>query len=156
VIQPALRSREFNRLLAAQGLAFPVGHCPTVHLSGFLLNGALGGNSNAWKPGCFSIEAARVVTADGSVLTASEKQNKQNADLLWAVRGAGPGFFGVVTEFSLRVYPAPAAITSSNYYCRLEHVEEVGAWAAGAAQAAERGRARHLYCGGASCDRRSM
>jgi len=44
------------------------------------------------------------VLPDGSVLVASEKQN---VDLLWAVRGAGPGFFGVVTEFSLRVYPAP-------------------------------------------------
>src|SRR5262249_24971841 len=101
VIQPTIRSREFNRLLAAQGLAFSVGHCPTVPMSGFLLNGALGWNSNTWGPGCFSIEAARVVIADGDVLVASEKQNP---DLLWAIRGAGPGFFGVVTEFSLRVY----------------------------------------------------
>jgi FAD/FMN-containing dehydrogenase len=131
VTQPAVRSRDFNRLLAAQGLAFPVGHCPTVPLSGFLLNGALGCNFNAWGPGCFSIEAVRAVTAEGSVLVASEKHC---ADLLWAVRGGGPGFFGVVTEFSLRVYPAPAAITTSNYYYPLERVEEVGAWVTGVAR----------------------
>jgi FAD/FMN-containing dehydrogenase len=131
VVQPAIRSREFNRLLAAQGLAFPVGHCPTVPLGGFLLNGGLGWNLNTWGPGCFSIEAARVVTADGSV---QEVNERTNPDLLWAVRGAGPGFFGVVTELSLRLYPAPRAITTSNYWYPLESVEEVGAWVAGVAR----------------------
>jgi FAD/FMN-containing dehydrogenase len=126
-IQPAVRSREFNRLLAPLGLAFPVGHCPTVPMSGFLLSGGLGWNSNTWGPACFSIEAARVVAADGSVLVASEKQNP---DLLWAVRGGGPGFFGVVTEFSLRLYPLPGAITTANYFYSLDQVEDVGAWAA--------------------------
>ena len=33
----------------------------------------------------------------------------QNADLYWAARGAGPGFFGVVTRFHLRTLPAPGA-----------------------------------------------
>jgi FAD/FMN-containing dehydrogenase len=30
----------------------------------------------------------------------------QNSDLYWAVRGAGPTFFGVVTRFHLRTFPA--------------------------------------------------
>jgi FAD/FMN-containing dehydrogenase len=126
VVQPGISSREFNRSLAARGLAFPVGHCPTVAMSGFLLNGGLGWNFGGWGPGCFSIEAAKVVMADGNLLSASEKENP---DLLWAVRGAGPGFFGVVVEYSLRLYPAPAAITTSNYYYPVARAEEVGAWA---------------------------
>lgn len=126
VIQPAVRSRDFSRLLAARGLAFPVGHCPTVAMSGFLLNGGLGWNCNGWGPGCFSIDAAKVVMADGNLVSASETQN---SDLLWAVRGAGPGFFGVVTEYTLRLYPAPAAITTSSYSYPLERAKEVGAWA---------------------------
>jgi FAD/FMN-containing dehydrogenase len=126
VIQPAIRSREFNRLLAERHLAFPVGHCATVPMSGFLLNGALGWNFNAWGPGCFSIEGAKVVTADGNLVVAS---GQRNPDLLWAVRGAGPGFFGVITEYSLRVYPEPRAITTSNYYYPLRCAEELGAWA---------------------------
>ncbi|MGH8014117.1 MAG: FAD-binding oxidoreductase [Candidatus Binataceae bacterium] len=126
VIQPAVHGREFSELLAAQGLAFPVGHCPTVAMSGFLLNGGLGWNFNARGPSCFSIEAARVVTADGRLIAADERQN---SDLLWAVRGAGPGFFGVVTEYILRLYPAPSAITTSNYCYPLERAKEVGIWA---------------------------
>ncbi len=131
VIQPAVSSRDFNRRLAAEGLAFPVGHCGIVPMSGFLLNGGIGWNFNAWGMSCCSIEAARVVTADGRLVAASEKEN---ADLLWAVRGAGPGFFGVVTEYTLRVFPAPRAITTSNYYYPVELADEVGAWAGGVAR----------------------
>ena len=126
-IQPAVTARDLNRRLAAQGLAFPVGHCPTVSLSGFLLNGGLGWNFNGWKPACFSIEAAHVVTADGNLVVANEQQN---ADLLWAIRGAGPGFFGIVTQYVLKLYPVPGAITTSNYYYPLQCATEVGAWAA--------------------------
>ena len=85
--QPAITGRELNRQLAAHGLVFPVGHSPSVPLSGFLLNGGLGWNFNGWGPACFSVEAARVVLADGSIVVANEKQH---ADLLWAIRGAGP------------------------------------------------------------------
>jgi FAD/FMN-containing dehydrogenase len=131
VIQPALRGDEFNRLLVERELAFPVGHCPTVRMSGFLLNGGLGWNFNTWGPACFSIEAAKVVTADGNRVVASENENP---DLLWAIRGGGPGFFGVVTEYSLRLYPLPRAITTNNYYYALDRLEEIGAWAGGVAR----------------------
>jgi FAD/FMN-containing dehydrogenase len=126
IVQPAITGRELNRMLSAQGLAFPVGHCPSVPMSGYLLSGGLGWNVNNWGPACFSIEAARVVTAAGSLVVASEKEN---SDLLWAIRGGGPGFFGIVTEYSLKAYSAPATITSSTYYYPLERIEEVGQWA---------------------------
>ena len=131
VIQPAATSRDFNRRLAAEGLAFPVGHCPIVPMSGFLLSGGIGWNFNTWGPSCLSIEAARVVTADGNLIVASEKEN---ADLLWAIRGAGPGFFGVVTEYTLRVYHAPGGIMTSNYYYPLELAGELGKWMGGVAR----------------------
>jgi hypothetical protein len=44
---------------------------------------------------------ATVVTARGDILTAS---TTENADLFWAIRGAGCNF-GVVTEFVLRLHP---------------------------------------------------
>jgi FAD/FMN-containing dehydrogenase len=116
--------------LAPHGLAFPVGHAPTVSLSGFLLNGGLGWNFNKWGPACFSVEAARVVLADGSVVVADQEHH---SDLLWAVRGAGPGFFGVVTEYLLKLYPAPRAMRASTYFYPLQRLEEAGVWAASVA-----------------------
>jgi len=126
IVQPATVGRELNRMLNAQGLAFPVGHCPTVPISGFLLNGGHGWNLSEWGPACFSVEAAKVVTADGALVVASEKENP---DLLWAIRGGGPGFFGVITEYTLKLFSAPASITSSSYYYPLDCIEEVGEWA---------------------------
>lgn len=129
-VQPAVTGRELNHHLAPRGLAFPIGHCPTVPLSGFLLSGGLGWNTNTWGPACFSVEAARVVTADGSLVVANQEQH---ADLLWAIRGGGPGFFGVVTQYHLKLYPAPRAITTSTYCYPLQLIEEIGAWAASVA-----------------------
>ncbi len=74
-IQTAVTGRELNSRLSAHGLAFPVGHCSSVPLGGFLLNGGLGWNSNTWGPACFSIVAANVVTADGRLVVANNEQN---------------------------------------------------------------------------------
>jgi FAD/FMN-containing dehydrogenase len=131
VVQPAVTSRDFNRRLAAEGLAFPVGHCPTVPMSGYLLNGGIGWNFNAWGPSCWSIESVRVVTADARLVVASDHEN---AEILWAVRGGGPGFFGIVTEYTLRVFSAPGTIFSSIYCYPLEDCGEIGEWAAGIAR----------------------
>lgn len=127
-IQPAIRSQDLSRMLEAQGLAFPVGHCPTVPLGGFLLNGGLGWNSNAWRPGCFSIQAAHVVTANGELVVANAEHN---AELFWALRGAGPGFFAVMTKLFLKLYPMPRAITTSQYFYPLSCAQELGAWFSG-------------------------
>ena len=51
-----------------------------------------------------SVEAIDVVTADGELVRADEQQN---TDLLWAARGAGPGFFGIVTGFHVRLQRRP-------------------------------------------------
>ncbi len=51
---------------------------------------------------------ATVVTADGSILTASETENP---DLFWGIRGAGSNL-GIVTEFVLELYPQRATVYS--------------------------------------------
>jgi FAD/FMN-containing dehydrogenase len=85
--------------LAARGRAFPVGHCPAVGLGGYLLQGGQGWNGRRMGWACESVVAVDVVTADGALV-------RDDADLLWAARGAGPGFPGIVTAFHLQTCPA--------------------------------------------------
>jgi FAD/FMN-containing dehydrogenase len=127
-VQPAVTSSKLAEALAAQGLAFPVGHCPSVGISGFVLSGGLGWNSGAWGPACMSLQAIDIVTPDGELVHANENQN---AELLWAARGAGPGFPGVVTRFHFALHPLPRAITSSTYVYPLSELEAVADWASG-------------------------
>jgi FAD/FMN-containing dehydrogenase len=66
-----------------------------------------------------------IVTADGEKVLASREQH---ADLFWAARGAGPGFFGVVIAFHLKLYPLPASILGSTYCFPLSQAGAVGDW----------------------------
>ena len=124
--EPVVTNRYLARQLAGHGLAFPVGHCPCVPLSGFILNGGLGWNAGEWGISCFSLLSVDVVTADGNLVTASETEN---TELLWAARGAGPGFFGVATKYRVRLYPLPKAITTSTLMYPLGKLPEVVEWA---------------------------
>lgn len=69
----------------------------------------------------------------GSVLTADGAQihcdADNHADLYWAARGAGPGFFGVVTSFYLKLYPRPATCGTSVYVYPFDLADEVFTWA---------------------------
>lgn len=127
-VQPAVKSSELAEALAAQGLAFPVGHCPSVGISGFLLSGGLGWNSGVWGPACMSLQAIDVVTPEGELVHADEDRKPE---LLWAARGAGPAFPGVVTRFHLELQPLPRAITTSTYVYGLSELDAVAEWASG-------------------------
>jgi FAD/FMN-containing dehydrogenase len=54
---------------------------------------------------------------------------RSNSDLYWAARGAGPGFFGVVTRFHLRLHPWPKVAMTSVYLYPAELLEEIFTWA---------------------------
>ncbi|MGI8784844.1 MAG: FAD-binding oxidoreductase [Acidobacteriota bacterium] len=124
-VQPGVFSGTLMENLAPHGLAFPGAHVPGVRLSGFLLNGGLGNNYRTWGPSCARIEAIEVVNARGEFIRADRKQNQ---DLFWAARGAGPGFFGVVTRFHLKLAPLPRAILSSTMTYGVKDIDKVAAW----------------------------
>lgn len=126
VVGPGVRGDDLLATLAEHGLFFPAGHCPGVALGGYLLQGGFGWNGRVHGPACMSVEAIDVVTATGELVRADESQN---ADLLWAARGAGPGFFGAVARFHLRLYPAPRHIANGVYFYPLDALDEVFGWA---------------------------
>jgi FAD/FMN-containing dehydrogenase len=125
-LQPGLRGTDFNRALRKLDLFFPTGHCMTVGLGGFLLQGGFGWNSRLWGPACASVTAIEVVTPDGELARADATQN---ADLLWAARGAGPGFFGVVTRFEVKLQRRPKIMMRSDYLYPIDVLDEVLRWA---------------------------
>jgi len=124
-IQPGVRSLELVTAARSKGLSFPVPHCPSVGLPGFTLGGGIGWNyAQHGGVSTHSIVGAEVVTADGRLLYATPDENP---DLYWAVRGAGPGFFGAVTRLDLALYPAPKAIAASSYIFPLSELSTVTA-----------------------------
>jgi FAD/FMN-containing dehydrogenase len=93
---------ELTPFLAERGRFFNGGHCPSVGIGGFLLQGGQGWNQRGWGWGAESVVAVDVVTADGELVRCDETENP---DLYWAARGAGPSFPGIVTKFHLATRP---------------------------------------------------
>jgi FAD/FMN-containing dehydrogenase len=91
----------FNDATHAHGLATTGGIISTTGIGGLTLGGGIGYLSRGFGLSCDNLLSAEVVTADGGVLTASERENE---DLFWAIRGGG-GNFGVVTSFEFQVHP---------------------------------------------------
>ncbi|WP_082099377.1 FAD-binding oxidoreductase [Demequina maris] len=116
---------ELAPFLAERGRAFPGGHCATVGIGGYLLQGGQGWNGRAKGWACESVVAVDVVTAEGEHLRADAEQN---SDLYWAARGAGPGFPGIVTRFHLQTYPEPEVLWHDTWTFRLDDAEAVIHW----------------------------
>jgi FAD/FMN-containing dehydrogenase len=106
-VQPGVTWGELNRETQLYGLAVTGGLISTTGIAGLTLGGGLG-----WLMGKFGLAtdnllSARVVTADGPTLTASEQENP---DLFWGLRGGG-GNFGVVSSFEYRLHPVGPTVT---------------------------------------------
>ena len=122
-LQPGLWSEQLIREAGKQSLAFPAAHCPTVALGGYLLGGGAGWNHAHWgSVACYSIKSADIILAGGKKVTASPDSYP---DLFWAVRGAGPGFFGTVTRFELQLYSLPRAIYTNIYISPIDDLQRV-------------------------------
>ncbi|EQL30579.1 hypothetical protein BDFG_06971 [Blastomyces dermatitidis ATCC 26199] len=124
-VSPSTTARALNEYLTARGRMFQVGHCPDVGMGGFLLAGGMGWNCNNWGWSCEKILSIDVVTAGGALIRADARQN---SDLFWAARGAGPGFPGVVTRFHLRTRPAIKEVRLSRYVYAMKDYHAAFSW----------------------------
>lgn len=79
----------------------PVGSCPSVGVVGAALGGGFGIHGRLHGLTCDALVSASVVLASGQVVA-----TEGEPDLLWALRGAGGGNFGVVTTATFRTAPA--------------------------------------------------
>jgi FAD/FMN-containing dehydrogenase len=93
---------EVNDALQNHGLAATGGFVSVTGVSGLTLGGGFGWLVRKHGLALDNMISAKVVLANGEVVTASAKENP---DLFWAIRGGG-GNFGVVTSFEFRVHPA--------------------------------------------------
>lgn len=125
VVGPGKRGDVLLSELMDRGLFFPVGHCEGVRLGGYLLQGGFGWNGRKLGMACQNVLAIDYVDAEGVIRHASETEN---AEMLWAARGAGPGFFGVVLRFHLRLSPRPGFVGLTGCAYPVERADELFGW----------------------------
>jgi FAD/FMN-containing dehydrogenase len=104
----------------AFGMATPSGFISTTGVAGLTLGGGIGYLSRAYGLTIDNLLSVDMVLADGSFVQANEKEN---ADLFWAVRGGG-GNFGVVTSFQFRLHPVKTVYAGPTFW-PLEQTTEV-------------------------------
>lgn len=101
-----LNQLEAVTTLAKQNLAVTTGSEGSVSVCGATLGGGLGPLNRWLGMACDSLMAAEVVVPSGHDCAEVIKADLQHhADLLWALRGAGNGNFGIVTQLTYKVYP---------------------------------------------------
>ncbi|MBL5972679.1 MAG: FAD-binding oxidoreductase [Candidatus Leucobacter sulfamidivorax] len=123
---PATKGGEvLSPYLEERGRFFNGGHCPSVGIGGFLLQGGQGWNQRGWGWAAESVVAVDVVTADGELVRADAEQN---SDLYWAARGAGPSYPGIVVRFHLQTRPKFGALAHTVHGYELEDFTEVMTW----------------------------
>ncbi|OQE34236.1 hypothetical protein PENCOP_c025G08944 [Penicillium coprophilum] len=91
---------DVDSALDAYGLATVGGTVNHTGVGGLILGGGHGWLTAKYGLTIDNLISAQIVTADGSILEASELHNP---DLFWTIRGAGAQI-GVVTRFTSRVY----------------------------------------------------
>lgn len=123
---PGVIGSRINAELKPHSLIIPTAHHPSPGIGGFCMNGGFGWNSRLWGNGAAQIMAIDVVTADGELIRADAKHN---TDYLWAARGAGAGYFGVITRMQLRCHPLPPVIKTSVYSFHEDAADELFTWA---------------------------
>jgi FAD/FMN-containing dehydrogenase len=107
---------DLDRETQVFGLAAPGGVVSTTGVAGLTLHGGMGHLRSKHGLSIDNLRSVQIVTADGQLRTASAGEN---ADLFWAVRGAGSNF-GVITSFEFQLHPVGPTVYLCAPIYRLE------------------------------------
>jgi len=107
-VEPGVTLGELDKETQAFALAVPTGINSTTGVAGLTLGGGFGWITRKYGLTIDNLVAADVVTAEGKLVKASERENP---DLFWALRGGG-GNFGIVTSFEFQLNPLGPEVLS--------------------------------------------
>ncbi|MHB1318856.1 MAG: FAD-binding oxidoreductase [Anaerolineae bacterium] len=119
--QAGLLLGELDHETQAFGLAVPAGIVSHTGIAGLTLGGGTGWIQRKYGLTIDNLLAVDLVTADGQLVRASEREN---ADLFWGVRGGG-GNFGIVTEFTYRLNPLGPQVLAGPVFWPMEQAPGV-------------------------------
>jgi FAD/FMN-containing dehydrogenase len=92
---------DVDRETQLHGLAAVLGFVSNTGIAGLTLGGGFGYLTRRYGWTCDNVVSMDVVTAEGRLVRANEKEER---DLFWGLRGGG-GNFGVATNFEYKLYP---------------------------------------------------
>ncbi|HSL98328.1 MAG TPA: FAD-binding oxidoreductase [Candidatus Deferrimicrobiaceae bacterium] len=112
---------DVDRETQLHGLAAVLGFVSNTGIAGLTLGGGFGylTGRHGWTSD--TVTSIDLVTADGSLMRASEDEH---ADLLWALRGGG-GNFGVATSFEYELFPVGPEIYAGAVVWPIERAGDV-------------------------------
>jgi FAD/FMN-containing dehydrogenase len=116
--------------LHAHGRTLPAGCGPTVGITGLTLGGGIGLLGRKHGLTCDRLIGAQVVLADGNVVDSDHEP-----ELLWGLRGAGGGQFGVVTSLRFDTVPEPMTTRIEAHWPEVPLEQLISAWQAWAPDA---------------------
>jgi FAD/FMN-containing dehydrogenase len=117
--------KTFDAATQQYALATTGGLISSTGMGGFTLGGGIGHLVRKYGLTCDNLISVELVTADGSLVQASESENSK---LFWALRGGG-GNFGVVTKFELALHPVGQIVLGGVIFYPGEQAAQVmSAW----------------------------
>lgn len=107
-VEPGASLGDVDQETQVHNLALPVGINSTTGIAGLTLGGGFGWLTRKHGMTIDNLLSVDIVTADGSIINASEDEN---SDLFWAIRGGG-GNFGIVTSFEFALHDVGPEVLS--------------------------------------------
>ena len=109
-------------IILPKGRLLPAGSCATVAVGGLTLGGGYGICARKFGLTCDHLVEATMVDGNGTI-----HNTKDDAELMWALRGGGNGNFGIVTEMVFSTHAAPPTLQAHYFKSRKLNPERAAA-----------------------------